>query len=86
MNGSQNVVQLVKQLVCTHEKLKTTVVPLCLNWSSAYTRSPILLSRIWQAEKEKELPSSICFICVGCHLSRTLVESACEAEMPKSCS
>ena len=40
MNGSQNVVQLVKQLVCTHEKLKTTVVPVCLRWSSAYTRSP----------------------------------------------
>ena len=27
----------------------------------------ILLARMWQAEKEKELPFSICFIYVLCH-------------------
>ena len=54
MNGSQNVIQLVKQLICTHEELKATVckwtdeeyssasvrLAECLDWSSAYTRSP----------------------------------------------
>lgn len=75
-NGSQNVVQLVKQKLYTNGNLKNTAVAVCLSSSLPYARikekemlmpenKMIFLASV--GEEEKELPTSISFIHGSAH-------------------